>query len=38
MIQELADRVNPLSTGRASRNNNALPALRDRWRLVYEVR
>jgi len=27
MIQELADRVNPLSTGRAPRYNNAAPAL-----------
>jgi len=38
MIQKLADRVNSFPTGRATRDNNALPALRDRWRLIHEVR
>jgi hypothetical protein len=38
MIQKLCHRVDPLFTGRTSRHDNASSALRDRWRLVYEVR
>jgi len=38
MIQELLHRIDPLLTGWAACHNNATTALRDRWRLVYEVR
>ncbi len=38
MIQKLADRVDSFLARRATRHNNALSALRDRRRLIYEVR
>jgi len=37
VIQKLRHRINSLPTGRASRNNYAFSAMRDRWRLIYEV-
>jgi predicted metal-dependent hydrolase len=38
MIQKLGHRINSLPAGRASRYNNALPALRDGWRFVHKIR
>jgi hypothetical protein len=38
MIQELRYRVDSLLACRTARYNDALAALRDRWRLVNEIR
>jgi len=38
MLQELAYRIDTLFARRTARDNDALAALRDRWRFVYEVR
>jgi len=38
VIQKLADRVDSLLAGWTASDNNAAPALCDRWRLIYEVR
>src|ERR1700730_9751066 len=37
MIQELVHRVDSLLAGRTPRHNDALAALRDRWRILYEM-
>jgi hypothetical protein len=37
MVQELADRVDSLPAGWATRHNNAASTLRNRWRLIYEI-
>jgi uncharacterized membrane protein (DUF373 family) len=37
MIQKLAHRIDPLLAGRTPRYNDALAALGDRWRFVYEM-
>jgi hypothetical protein len=38
MVEKLNRGINSLSTGWASRHNNATTALRDRWRLINELR
>jgi hypothetical protein len=37
MVQKLANRIYSLLAGWASRHNYALAALRDRWRVLYEM-
>jgi hypothetical protein len=37
MIQKLGHRTNSLFARRTASDNHTLPALRDRWRLVYEI-
>jgi hypothetical protein len=37
MIQKLAHRIDPFPARRTSWHNYALAALRDRWRVLYEM-